>query len=286
VSKVWTLLLLFNSTAVAAEITSTELMAVDWYGYVLRVDLGIGRYERVGRLETPDGVAGRYYGLNALAQSPNGALWTVGSDKYSPVSGFSSPSSDILISFDPLTLQHSSVRISGIEVPTICSMTYLRGRLYAMNMSVVDKNVVTSLYAIDKKGHAKFVSNITGNVQNLTSDQHDLWMLSDKGLATIDPKTGVLTDRFPNKFPASNLQSLDFAPDGMLYGVGVINRAFGYYKINPATEEYTYIPMQKEWPSVLPPPDIRGLEWVSYDIPEPSCVLLLSLLFMRKPRWA
>jgi formylglycine-generating enzyme required for sulfatase activity len=202
--------------------------------------------------------------LNSLAKSPSGTLWGVNAN-------------NMLVTLNPITGQATEIRpIVGIDTPSTRGITFdASGNLYAIQSTILAEPIVDTLWRINiNTGQATLIGE-TGwyGLQSLATAPNGTIYSWDFGycalcrklqLCTINPITGAASDvnAADNDSQSPSIQTLIFAPDGRMWGIGNGN----VYSINAATGVYSM-----QWFQVAHGATGGG-EYIDVDWPELSAL--------------
>jgi len=241
--------------------SAVTILATGLSGNVYRIDpvTGVGAYIGPG-----------FGGANSAAISPSGVLYTVGGGP------------DQLATVDPLTGIATPGPMLNMGGPVVGGATVRGlafspdGTLYAIQNGVDEygRNVSDLLYTINlETGVGTLIGN-TGDasLQSLAFGPDGRlysWSLG-RGLEMLDAMTGLATDVNPAIGESPDMQTIDFASDGTLYGVGGKLHEDSLYRIDPVTGTASLIGSGGY-------DDIRGI-WAIGTVPEPGTAALLMVV--------
>jgi hypothetical protein len=230
------------------------LIGVHWdisNSSVVKIDPNTGSGSNIGLSGFP--------GLNSLAKDPMGTLWSVTNIYDDP--------NDRLITINPATGIGTQVATLNFPVypASVRALAFSpSGVLYATNCRPGTGLQPIDLYTVNvTTGNGTYIGP-TGAVQGLAFSSSGAlygWDVN-VGLVTINTATGAATDVNPAVPGTPDIQSINFALDGTLYGAGK-----ALYKIDQFTGVYTLIGSGGYT-------DVRGIEFVP--VTRPSTMIGVS----------
>lgn len=199
----------------SGSVAADELRIIDWSGLLYRAETDVVEAEIVGST----GV----FGANSLASDSAGVLYTIaGQDQF-------------LFEIDPVTAEATPLFRFGVGRGVLgIALSPANGFLYA----IVEFDPATDvLYAID------FENEVWGEVGQLdhtrvqslafAADGRLLGWDVGVGLIEIDPRTGASTDISDKSGGTSDIQTIEFTPEGELWAA-----RSALYKVDPQNAGY------------------------------------------------
>lgn len=209
----------------------------------------------------------------------SGAVVLLGPTGFSHFNSLAATSTGMIFSADDSNLVRINARsgVGQLSVPIIGDIEpsrSIRAMAFSKQNVLHAINYIGQLYTIETAtGYSRLVGN-TGytHIQSLEFGRDGTLYAWDvrQGLLTINPSTGIATDVNLSFGATADIQTIAFAPNGLLYG-----GRNEIYEISPATGRLTLVKVLGSIPlsGLNAPLDIRGL----YFVPEPSAALTFFL---------